>query len=92
MAAAYLTVAEKAAELGVSRDSIYRHADALGAVRIGRALRFPPGVPAATPAPPTPVEPAPVVPAKPRRANTAAPARRYVRSAASFSLDRGRSR
>src|SRR5665213_3802910 len=38
----YVTAEVMAGLLGVSTKSIYRHADELGAVRIGRAIRFDP--------------------------------------------------
>lgn len=36
-----LTATEKATQLRVSKSTVYGHAEALGAVRVGRALRFP---------------------------------------------------
>lgn len=60
-APAYLNAAEKAAELGVSRDFVYRHVDELSGFRIGRLLRFPPGIPTET----APKDSPPVVPPAP---------------------------
>ena len=37
----FLTAAQVAARLGVSRDSVYSNADRLGAVRLGRSSREP---------------------------------------------------
>lgn len=37
-----LTAAELAARLGVAVKTIYRHADELGAIRVGRCVRFDP--------------------------------------------------
>jgi excisionase family DNA binding protein len=39
--AGLLDVVEVAARLGVERQFVYRHKQSLGAVRVGRAVRFP---------------------------------------------------
>ncbi|TYP82045.1 excisionase family DNA binding protein [Blastococcus xanthinilyticus] len=39
--ASFLTAAEVAAEMRVSKMTVYRLAEELGAVRIGRSLRYP---------------------------------------------------
>lgn len=71
-----IDAAEAARRLGVSRDYVYEHADALGAIRIGTGprarLRFDPACIATAPSEQTPPPPAPARKQRRRRSRPGA--------------------